>query len=341
MRLYPFFIPHAGCPHRCRFCQQQRTSGQGEAPAPGEVARTLEKILPECGGGEVAFYGGTFTLLAEALQREYLGCVAPFIREGRIDGIRISTRPDAISRSAVELLCRGGVRTVELGCQSFSSDVLRRSGRGHGSSEIAEAVGRIKSSGLAVGLQLMPGLPGGSRSEALDSLERALALRPDFLRIYPALVLHGTALEEDFHAGAYRPLNLEEAVELCAEMLWRCRRNAVPVIRMGLQGTPELETGQARVAGPWHPAFGQLVRSRLWLRGLERGSAAAGSRRAEVHPSDFSDARGHGRCNVEYLRKRFGEFTISSNHLIPREHMAFGGRCFALTELSGYEGQNN
>jgi hypothetical protein len=124
-------------------------------------------------------------------------------------------------------------------------------------------------------------------------------------------------------------------------MLWCCRRNAVPVIRMGLQGTPELEGGQARVAGPWHPAFGQLVRSRLWLRGLERGSAATGARSAEVHPSDFSDARGHGRYNFEYLRRRFGEFTISSNHLIPREHMAFGGRCFALTELSGYEGQNN
>jgi hypothetical protein len=124
-------------------------------------------------------------------------------------------------------------------------------------------------------------------------------------------------------------------------MLWRCRHNTVPVIRLGLQGTPELETGQAWVAGPWHPAFGQLVRSRLWRRGLERGGEATGSRRAEVHPADFSDARGHGRFNLEYLRQRFGEFIISSNRLVPREHMAFGGQCFTLTDLSGYEGQNH
>ena len=338
MRLYPFFIPHAGCPHRCRFCQQQRTSGQGRAPTPLEVARTLEDILPERGGGEVAFYGGTFTLLPEEDQQAYLGAVAPFIRKGRVDGIRVSTRPDALSRHNVELLRLAGVLTVEIGCQSFSSDVLRHSDRGHGSREIGEAVGRLRTAGLAVGLQLMPGLPGGSREEALDSLERALTLQPDFLRIYPTVVLRGTTLETDFNAGAYQPQSLEEAVDLCAEMLWRCRHNATPVIRLGLQGTPELEGGQALVAGPWHPAFGQLVRSRLWRRGLERGSEAAGCRVVEVHPSDFSDARGHGRFNLEYLRQRFGEFIISSNRLVPREHMAFGGQCFTLTDLSGYEG---
>lgn len=341
MRLYPFFIPHAGCPHCCRFCQQQRTSGKVRAPAPDEVTRTLDKTLPECGDGEVAFYGGTFTLLPEADQWAYLDCVAPFIREGRVEAIRISTRPDALSPRAVELLRQGGVRTVEIGCQSFSPDVLHNSGRGHGSREIVESVALLKSAGLAVGLQLMPGLPGGSRSEALDSLDRALALRPDFLRIYPTVVLRGTALEEDFYAGAYRPMSLEEGVDLCAEMLWRCRRNAMPVIRLGLQGTPELDGGQAILAGPWHPAFGQLVRSRLWLRGLERGAESTGSRRAEVHPFDFSDARGHARFNLEYLRRRFGEFTISSNHLVSGEHMAFGERCFALTDLAGYEGQNN
>jgi len=339
VRLYPFFIPHAGCPHRCRFCQQERVSGQEQVPEPGDVARTLEKILPERGEGEVAFYGGTFTLLSEAVQSAYLDCVSSFIRAGRVGGVRISTRPDALSAPAVELLRRSGVRTVEIGCQSFSHEVLLRSGRGHGSREIGESVGRLRTAGLDVGLQLMPGLPGGSRAEALDSLDRALALRPDFLRIYPVVILRGTALEKDFHAGGYRPLSLEEAVDLCAEILWRCRRHAMPVIRMGLQGTPEMTEGRALVAGPWHPAFGQLVRSRLWLRGLERGSASTGSRRAEVHPADFSDARGHGRFNLEYLRRRFGEFAISSNRLVPREHLAFGERCLALTGLSGYEGK--
>lgn len=341
MRIYPFFIPHAGCPHRCRFCQQQRVSGRRGAPTPKEVVHFLEEVLPHHGDGEVAFYGGTFSLLPDAEQKAYLDGVAPFIRQGRVGGVRISTRPDALQPTAVELLRQSDVRTVEIGCQSFSPEVLRRSERGHGAREIGEAVDQLRSAGLAVGLQLMPGLPGGSRAEALESLEQALGLAPDFLRIYPTVVLRGTALEEDLHAGTYRPLSLEEGVDLCAEMLWRCRRRAVPVIRLGLQGTEAMDDGRAWVAGPWHPAFGQLVRARLWRRGLERGSEAAAFREAEVHPSDFSDARGHGRSNLDYLRRRFGEFTIFSNRLIPREHMAFGGRCFALTDLAGYEGQNN
>jgi histone acetyltransferase (RNA polymerase elongator complex component) len=302
------------------------------------VARALEELLPECGDGEVAFYGGTFTLLPEEDQRAYLAAVAPFIRWRRVGGIRISTRPDALSSSAVALLRESGVTTVEVGCQSFSPEVLRAAGRGHGPHEAAEAVVRLRKAGLAVGLQLMPGLPGGSRSEALFSLDRALVLAPDFLRIYPTVVLRGTALEEAFHAGAYRPMGLEEGVELCAELLWRCRRHGTPVIRLGLQSSPELDRGGACVAGPYHPAFGQLVRSHLWRRALERGAESNRARTVEVHPADYADARGHRRFNLEFLQQRFGAFTIISHRHVPREHMILDGRCFSLADLAGYEG---
>jgi len=338
MRLYPFFIPHAGCPHRCRFCQQQRVSGQSRAPSPQAVAQTLEEILPDSGVGEVAFYGGTFTLLPQEDQRAYLAAVAPFVRRHRVGGIRISTRPDALSSAAVALLRESGVTTVEIGCQSFSPEVLRAAGRGHGSHEAGEAVGRLRQAGLSVGLQLMPGLPGGNRSEALCSLRRALALAPDFLRIYPTVVLRGTALEEAFHAGVYRPMGLEEGVELCAELLWRCRRHATPVIRLGLQGSPELERGGALVAGPYHPAFGQLVRSHLWRRALERGAESRGVRTVEVHPADYADARGHRRVNLTFLQQRFGTFTIASHRHVPREHLMLDERCFSLADLAAYEG---
>lgn len=338
MRLYPFFIPHAGCPHRCLFCSQQQPGGGDQPPSPAEVSGALEKILPCCGDGEVAFYGGTFTLLPEAQQKAWLEAVAPFVHSGRVAGIRISTRPDALLPGAAEWLAGLGVSTVELGCQSFSADVLRLAGRGHDERAAPMAVCRLRRAGLAVGLQLMPGLPGGDRAEALASLAKALALAPDFLRIYPTVVLRGTGLAQLYLDGRYCPVALEEAVDWCAEMLWHCRRAGVPVIRLGLQATPELDCGEAMLAGPYHPAFGQLVRSRLWLRALMRGLAATGARRVVVHPAELADVIGHRRGNFCELQRHFGDFTLAPDSALPRGHLALNGQDFPLMNLSAYEG---
>ena len=338
MRLYPFFIPHAGCPHRCLFCSQRQPGGGDEPPSPAEVSGVLEQMLPCCGDGEVAFYGGTFTLLPAAQQQAWLEAVAPFVRSGRVAGIRVSTRPDALPPGSSELLAGLGVTTVELGCQSFSADVLRLAGRGHDEREAATAVCRLRRAGLAVGLQLMPGLPGGDRTEAMASLTAALALDPDFLRIYPTVVLRDTGLAQLYLDGRYRPVALEEAVDWCAEMLWHCRRAGVPVIRLGLQATPELDGGEALLAGPYHPAFGQLVRSRLWLRALMHGLAVTGARRAAVHPAELADAIGHRRGNVCELQRRFGNFTLVPDSALSRGSLALNGKDFLLMNLSAYEG---
>lgn len=337
MRIYPFFIPHAGCPHRCLFCDQHRISGRRDAPPPEEVAGELEKILPSHGDGEVAFYGGSFTLLPEVGQRSYLGSVAPFMAGGRVAGIRISTRPDALPSSVVGFLADSGVKTVEIGCQSFCADVLKRAGRGHGPHHAGEAVDRLRRRGLAVGLQLMPGLPGGDRAEALLSLERAIGLRPDFLRIYPTVVLAGSTLERLYRAGLYRPLDLEAAVDLGARMLWRCRDAGIPVIRFGLQAETELDSGDAWVAGPYHPALGQLVRSRLWRRALARLLGMGGVGPLRVHPSDLADAVGHRRGNRYNLEQRFGSCELHSCREMPREHLAREEHIFSLQALASYK----
>jgi histone acetyltransferase (RNA polymerase elongator complex component) len=336
VRIYPFFIPHGGCPHRCVFCHQGRTSGQDAPPSPGAVRACLEDLLPVRGGGEVAFYGGTFTLLPERVQRAYLDAVAPFLRQGRADGVRVSTRPDSLPDEAVTLLADGGVTTVEIGCQSFSSAVLQASGRGHDPGAARPAVERLRKLGMTVGVQLMPGLPGGDRAEARRSLDEAFALGPDFLRIYPTVVLRGSALESAFRAGSYRPLLLEEAVDWCAELWWRCRQAQVPVIRMGLQGTPELDGGAAWVAGPYHPAFGQLVRSRLWRRAFERWFRSGGAPQIEVNPADLADALGHRRGNFHYLEARFGPLAIKPRPDLLRESFASGGQTLSLMRLADY-----
>jgi len=294
--------------------------------------------LPACGDGEVAFYGGTFTLLPRWRQAAYLEAVAPFVSAGRVAGVRISTRPDAVSEEDAAWLAGQGVSTVELGCQSFSPTVLRLSGRGHGPEAAGSAVSALRRVGLALGLQLMPGLPGGGREEAMTSLAAALELTPDFLRIYPTVVLRGTALEQLYAVGAYRPFELEQAVDCCAEMLWRCEQARVPVIRTGLQAAPELDSTRLLVAGPYHPAFGQLVRSRLWLRALIRGRQLTGDALAAVNPADISDALGHRRGNLIEMRRRFGPFSIESQPVLPRGTLSLGGELFPRLSLSAYEG---
>ncbi len=337
MKIYPFFIPHGGCPHSCRFCCQKTVSGQVQAPSPRQIAEGLDEMLPSQGDGEVAFYGGSFTLLEPALQQQYLRQVAPYISAGRVSGVRVSTRPDAVDGETAGNLVDGGVKTVELGCQSFCPDVLAACGRGHAPTDIEEAVQALRFRSLGVGLQLMPGLPQGGRKEALYSLRRALSLEPDFIRIYPTVVLRNTLLEADYYRGDYKPLGLEEAVAICAEMLWHCHRAQVPVIRLGLQATEALERNGAVVAGPYHPAFGALVRSRIWRQALSSMVALARCSEVRVHPADLSDVLGHRRDNLAYFYSRGSKPSFRSDEKIFRNHFRVGRRTFQVHEVAVFD----
>ncbi len=337
MKIYPFFIPHEGCPHTCRFCCQRAVSGQTQAPSPRQVAERLQDMLPSRGDGEVAFYGGSFTLLESALQRQYLGQVVPFIKAGRVSGVRISTRPDAIATETVENLVDGGVQTVELGCQSFCPEVLAASGRGHAPADTEKAVRVLRSRSLRIGLQLMPGLPLGSRAEALRSLRWALGLEPDFMRIYPTVVVRNTLLEDDYRRGCYKPLDLEAAVSICAEMLWNCHRAQVPVIRLGLQATDGLERSGAIVAGPYHPAFGALVRSRIWRRALWSVLPRTRSGEVRVHPADLSDALGHRRDNLTFFYSRGSRPAFRSDETLPRNHFSLDHQTYLVHENAAFD----
>lgn len=336
VRIYPFFIPHAGCPHRCVFCDQARITGKDAGPDPSRVADELNAMLGRGGGeGEVAFYGGSFTLLDHGLQAAFLEAVYPFLEGGRISGIRLSTRPDALDAESVAFLVRYGVTTVEIGCQSFDSGVLARSGRGHDRHAAAGAVRRLRGAGIRIGLQLMPGLPGADREEALASLDTAIALGVDFLRIYPTVVFEGTALAELYSSGDYRPWTLDEAVAVCAELWRRCRRESMPVIRLGLQNSPELAQGRAILAGPWHPAFGQLVRSRSWLDRLRSVVGQNPGGFLDVHPADMSDVVGHKRENLTTLQQETGSLVIRSSADIPRGQARWQGQLLPSIDCPG------
>lgn len=307
----PFFISHRGCPHRCIFCDQEKISGgSGVLPTEEEIVAQVERYAASSDGRplEVAFYGGSFTSLERNDQQKMLEALQPLRKGGIVASVRVSARPDDTGPEAAAFLRQFGVSTVELGVQSLDDRVLELAERSHDAACVGRSVAALRQAGMKVGLQLMPGLPGEREGGARETLQRAIALAPDFVRIYPAVVLEGTALADLWRRGEYSPLTLDEAVSLCADLLSDCLAAGMPVIRLGLQPTEELS--QAVLAGPYHPAFRQLVegemRLRLLLRMAEALPTGGSPWRVACSPGRISDTVGQKRANLAAVRNLRG-----------------------------------
>lgn len=265
--IVPVFIPHQGCPFQCIYCRQDKITDHSVEPVRASYIKEILDTALESPGylsartKEVAFYGGTFTNLPQKRMVEVLEAVAPYVENGLFNSIRVSTRPDSIEERRLELMKSYGVSTVELGVQSMDDSVLTLSKRGHTSLDTVRAVALLKKYGFKVGVQLMPGLPGDSEAAFNDTISRAIGLAPDMARLYPAIVIRETELASMYESGAYTPLTLEQAVRICGEGCARLEESSIPVIRIGLMSSPSLLVDGEMMAGPWHSAFGFLVRS--------------------------------------------------------------------------------
>jgi histone acetyltransferase (RNA polymerase elongator complex component) len=304
----PIFIAHQGCPHQCLFCNQRSITGAPEgmvgAHAVEETIRTQlawPRRHPEA-PVQVAFYGGSFTGLPMERQRELLGAAQPFLAAGQVKELRLSTRPDYVTPEIAGFLREHGVGIVELGAQSLDDRVLAASDRGHTVAQVRAAVACLKDADIRVGLQLMLGLPGDSTATALASARQAAALGPDLVRLYPCLVISGSPLAELYRQGQYQPLSLPRAVAL-AGRLWRIfAAHRISVVRMGLQPSSSLE--KTVLAGPYHPAFGELVLSRLFFNSVRAELSARPLQHAHrlcLAKADESIYRGKGNANVKRL----------------------------------------
>lgn len=270
-RIIPIFIPHVGCPHDCVFCNQASITGalreDYEKITASFVKETIEAYLETIDRAqctvEVSFFGGTFTGIDLRKQKELLAVAKKAKEEGKIDYIRLSTRPDYVDLGILHHLKSYGVDIIELGVQSMDAEVLALSKRGYGEDTVKKASLLIKEFGMVLGHQLMVGLPGDTFQKDLYTLEKSLALKPDVVRIYPALVIQGTEMAEAFHAGLYKPYALEEAVEISAKLLQGYQEAGAVVIRVGLQPTEEIQLGKEVLAGPFHPAFRELCEGYL------------------------------------------------------------------------------
>jgi histone acetyltransferase (RNA polymerase elongator complex component) len=266
----PIFVPHLGCPHTCAFCNQWQVSGALSIPdklfVKQQMDQYLKTISPQVEHCETAFFGGSFTAINRDYQIELLSALKPYWP--RLTGIRLSTRPDAITTEILNFLKEYHVTTIELGAQSFDNSILKNAARGHSAEDTIAAAKLIKNAGFNLVIQLMPGLPGDTKETSLESGKTALLCRPDAVRLYPTVVLEKTHLAKLYKNGQYTPLTIDEAVDRCADLYNLFSKDGISIIRMGLHPmTPEEEKNI--LAGPFHSAFGFLVKSRVHRRSLD------------------------------------------------------------------------
>ncbi len=324
--IVPIFIPHEACPYRCVYCDQNNIAGIRERADKERVEQTIQAYLNSMKPGsftiqEAAFYGGTFTGMAESRQRFLLSLVQPWIKSGDIHSIRLSTHPDFINREGLDLLEEFSVKTIELGIQSTDETVLKRSGRDGSLSGFRRAVSLIREKGFHLGLQLMAGLPGDTAETFLRSVEDTIGFAPDFVRIYPTLVIKDTALHTMYKEGRYKPWELEETIQNCKQALVRFKASGISVIRLGLPSEPLLV--ENIVAGPYHPALKYLVECRICLDKmaglLSRFSTIPLRAVFDVPSREISIYTGHKKENINQLRRRFD---LKELRLNPRDHLS-------------------
>lgn len=264
----PIFVSNLGCPHRCIFCDQRQFS---EPALPEDIPEIVRRYISFSSSSRdrkklIAFYGGSFTGIDSTLFDRYLDIASALVKEGVVDALKASTRPDMVSKEILNRLIDAGFEELELGVQSMDDRVLEASLRGHTGSDTIKASGLIKRSGLKVGIQIMPGLPGEDRASFRHTVDTMTELKPDTARIYPTVVMAGTVLEKLYLRGHYRPLSLDEAILRSLFAYINLTDCGSKVLRVGIPQSDRLNI----VAGPFHPAFGFLVRSRAYRIMVER-----------------------------------------------------------------------
>jgi histone acetyltransferase (RNA polymerase elongator complex component) len=213
---------------------------------------------------ELCYFGGSFARVSRPLMIDFLDAAnaAPMGST-----ITFSSYPGdfdgGYGLETIATLKKYPIETIELGIPSMDSAVLERCGRGGNSETIELAVKRLRDNGFHLGIQMMIGLPGQTEDSVMSDISDLASLMPAgekwSFRLYPCLVLEGTELEAMYRRGEYRPLELEEAARMSGKLMLEAEYRGFNVIRVGL---PESESLKKSVlAGPYHPAFGELALS--------------------------------------------------------------------------------
>ena len=315
--IIPIFVPHYGCPNDCTFCNQVKISGKQTDVTAKDVKDTinfyLDNFKDDSRYVEVAFFGGSFTAIDPKIQEELLGAAYEFIKEKKVNSIRISTRPDCIDKKVLKRLKKYKVKTIELGVQSSNNYILNKSKRGHTFEDVKKASRMIRFRGFTLGHQMMVGMQDSTALDELNTAKDLIKLKPKLVRIYPVLVIKGTELAKEYSRGEYTPLTVEQAVARCKDITYLFRKHKINVIRIGLQNTEEItdpkKKGSEVLAGPYHPAFRQLVEGEMWYDSIAEKIKDINSKvktvQITVNPDSFNEAIGHKKINILRLKEMY------------------------------------
>ncbi len=315
--IIPIFVPHLGCPNNCTFCNQKRISGQTKMVTAKDVEETIEYYLKNFKDNhkyvEVAFFGGSFTAIEPEKQIELLEAAQKYIKDKKVNSIRISTRPDCIDRETLKRMKKYHVKTIELGVQSTNNYILNRCKRGHTGEDVKKASKLIRFHGFILGHQMMIGLPESTKQDEINTAKELIKMKPKIVRIYPVLVIKDTELAEEYYNGEYTPLTVGQAVERCKDVVDLFNRNKINVIRIGLQNTEEITDPSSKessvVAGPYHPAFRQLVESSMWydsiVNEIKKVNAKVKKVKIRANGININNIIGHKKENILKLKETY------------------------------------
>lgn len=315
--IIPIFVPHLGCPNACVFCNQTKITGKQKQVTGQEVKETIEEYLKSFKDAEnkveVAFFGGSFTAIEEEKQNELLEAAYEYVKKGQVDSIRISTRPDYINKQILKRLKKYKVKTIELGVQSTNNYILARAKRGHTFEDVKKASKLIRFYRFTLGHQMMVGLPESTALDEINTAKDLIKLKPKIVRIYPVLVIKKTELEEEYKQGEYEPLSVTQAVERCKEIADLFNQHNINIIRIGLQNTEEITDPKNEksevVAGPYHPAFRQLVEGSLWYDAIVSKIKKCNTKvklvEIKANPEDINNIIGHKKENMQKLKDTY------------------------------------
>ena len=319
--IIPIFVPHEGCPHECVFCNQNSITGTKSKVDARYVEQTvneyLKTIKSEDAIIEVSFFGGTFTAIKMEKQIELLTVAKKFKDNNKIKFIRLSTRPDYIDDKILSNLKKYSVDIIELGVQSLDAEVLLKSGRGHTASDVVNASKLIKQYGFVLGHQMMIGLPGDDIYKDIETAKGVIALKPDICRIYPALVIKDTPMEQMYIKQEFKPYSLSEAVNISKIIYIMMVANKINVIRIGLQPTVEISEGNDLVAGPFHPAFRELVEGSIYndllyyvIMDNFKSDIIFNNVLVKINPKDISKLYANGKSFFNDMKKQINTISI-------------------------------
>lgn len=327
--IIPIFIPFLGCPHDCAFCNQVKITNYKDNINKENTIKQINQYLSYFPKNEnlkeIAFFGGSFTGLDEKVMISYLEIALNYKKKGIIDRIRLSTRPDYINNSILDILKKYEVDVIELGIQSLDNEILNANERGHSKEDSIRASKLIKDYGFKLGHQIMPGLYKDSFDKAIKTGLESIKMNPDMVRIYPTLVIKDTKLEKLYKEGLYKPLSLDEAIEISSRLYMIYSYKKIPVIRIGLQPTENINEKKDVVAGPFHPSIRQLVETNIHKIYLEElTSKYKFKNKIKIHVSnrEISIIAGNKKANKNYFYKKYGliiNFENDENNFIGYE----------------------